>query len=70
MDNLKSIINHIKNQYPQESILLREYDTALNSFIGKFNPKYLFRGVRIYPSTKSNYHGLLINDYDRKVLHA
>lgn len=66
--NLKEAIVYINKKYQQRDILIREMDYAQNNFIEKPNPKYLFRGEKIYPTTKSFYHRLPLNDKERMAL--
>lgn len=56
---LSETINFIKLNFKQTYIPISQYDYELNSFFPKLNPKYLFRGEFIYPSTKSSYHRLI-----------
>lgn len=57
--NLFETVNHIKTEFKQEYISMNEFDYAQNKFVHLPNPKFLFRGEGIYPTTKSNYHRLL-----------
>lgn len=57
--NLLETVNHIKTEFKQEFIPMNEFDYAQNKFVHLPNPKFLFRGEGIYPTTKSNYHRLL-----------
>jgi hypothetical protein len=59
--NLKEVVAHIKERYVQEEVLLNQFDYQQNQFYAKPNPKYLFRGEQIFPSTKSAYHRLKEN---------
>ena len=68
MQNLQLTVDHIKTEFSQKSILLKEFDYNLNEFIAKVNPKYLYRGEKIYPTTKSNYHRLAITNSERDEL--
>jgi hypothetical protein len=67
--NLVEAVEHIKTDYPQELISIPERDYRGNVFLPKPNSKYLYRGEKIYPTTKSNYHRLILNEKERNELH-
>jgi len=54
--NLEQTVKNIRSIHKQAFIPLNEFDYIKNAFVEKLNPKYLFRGEKIYPTTKSNYH--------------
>lgn len=53
---LHETIQYIENKHTQEFIPIDEFDNTKNGFIEKLNPKFLYRGEKIYNDTKSNYH--------------
>lgn len=66
--NLKEVVEYINKNYQQIDVLLREKDYVQNDFFEKPNPKYLFRGEKIYPTTKSNYHRNPITNAEQKYI--
>jgi hypothetical protein len=62
--NLIEAVSYINLKYKQELIPLKEMNYSINRFILKQNPKFLYRGEKIYPTTRSNYHRLKISGND------
>ena len=67
MKTLNQLVKYIKEKYPQKLILIPEsnYNT---DFKERLNPKYLFRGEKVYPTTTSSFIRLKLNKKDENKL--
>ena len=70
---LKESFEFIKKKFPQQNILLPEFDYHSGMMINKLNPKYLFRGEsKLYSSTISFFERLIkekrFNDEQWKII--